>query len=142
MRREASSYWKALAAVAVVSAVANAVVTNVFVAVMTPANWGERVIPALGWSLLLTALTTLFVLIGTVWLRSRHARPRWLLALLASAGPAVAWTIIGLFVGDWLFPVYAFYGLGAGIVAGGVLTACLTVLGQLGAKRPVTVDSA
>lgn len=51
MRGEASTYWKALATVAVVGALGNAVVANVFVAAMNPQNWGERTLPALGWAL-------------------------------------------------------------------------------------------
>lgn len=125
--RTAAAYGKALAAVAAVLAVANAVLTIVFVTLMAPEDGIERVVPALGWSLVLTSLTTLTVLIATVWTRRRRVRPAWLAGLLAFAGPAVAWTLIGLVVGDWLFPVYAFYGLAAGIVAGAVFTVGLSV---------------
>lgn len=136
MRRRVSPYWKALAIIAGVLALGNAVATNVLVAAMNPLDSGERILPALGWALVLTALTVLFVLVSTVWLRHGPRSSRWPLALLAFAGPAAAWTIIGLIVGAWLFPLYAFYGLGSGVVAGGVLTLAVRVL------TPVGVDPA
>jgi hypothetical protein len=142
MRGKAASYWKALATTAAVLAIANALVTNAFVATMTPQNWAERALPALGWALVLTALTILSVLVSTVWLLRRTRSHRVLLALLSFAGPAVAWASIGLIIGDWLFPLYAFYGLGAGVVASGVLTLTLRVLAQSDAGRTATVASA
>lgn len=111
------SYWKILGIVAGALTIANAVVTNVFVALMTPQDWAGLALPALGWALLLTALTTFFLLSSTIWLR-RRARP--MRTLLAFVGPATAWSLIGLIVGDWLFPIYAFYGVGVGIIASGV----------------------
>ncbi|KJQ56137.1 hypothetical protein [Microbacterium sp. SA39] len=138
MRAKAATYWKALAITAAVLAIANALVTNAFVVAMTPQNWAERALPALGWALVLAALTTLFVLVSTVWLRRRARSHDWMLALLAFAGPAAAWAIIGLIIGDWLFPLYAFYGLGAGIVASGVFTLALRMLAKLNANGPAT----
>jgi hypothetical protein len=136
MRRGAgSTFWKALAAVAVVSAVGNAVATNVFVATMTPQDWGERILPALGWALVLTLLTVIFVLVSTIWLDPGERSSRWASAVLAVAGPATAWSIIGLVIGGWLFPLYALYGLGAGILASGAFTLALALLTRSGQDR-------
>lgn len=134
MHRQVSAYWKALAIVAGVLALGNAVATNVLVAAMNPLGSGERILPALGWALVLTAVTVLFVLASTVWLRPGPRSSRWPLALLAFAGPAVAWTIIGLIIGAWLFPLYAFYGLGSGVVASVVLTLALGSLARTTGK--------
>jgi hypothetical protein len=136
MRRGAgSTFWKALAAVAVVSAVGNAVATNVFVATMTPQDWGERILPALGWALVLTLLTVIFVLVSTIWLDPGERSSRWTSAVLAVAGPATAWSIIGLVIGGWLFPLYALYGLGAGILASGAFTLAVALLTRSGQDR-------
>lgn len=137
----ASAYGKALAAVAIVAVVANAVATNVFVAAMNPQDWGERVLPALGWALVLAALTTLFVLASTVWLRGGPPLSSWPGALLAFAGPALAWTIIGLIVGAWLFPLYAFYGLGSGVVASVVFVLALRRVWRSGEDREAAPPS-
>ena len=131
----ASAYGKALAAVAVVAVVVNAVATNVFVAAMNPQDWNERVLPALGWALVLAALTTLFVLVSTVWLRGRPQLSSWTGSLLAFAGPAIAWVIIGLIIGAWLFPLYAFYGLGSGVVASVVFILTLRRVQRSGEDR-------
>jgi hypothetical protein len=136
MRRGAgSTFWKALAAVAVVSAVGNAVATNVFVTTTTPQDWGERILPALGWALVLTLLTVIFVLVSTIWLDPGERSSRWASAVLAVAGPATAWSIIGLVIGGWLFPLYALYGLGAGILASGAFTLALALLTRSGQDR-------
>lgn len=131
MREDTSTYWRALATVAVVSALGNAAVTIAFIIAMTPESWTERVLPALGWAVVLTALNLLLVLASTVWLRRRARSSRWRLALLAFVGPAAAWVLLGLVIGAWLFPLYAGYGLGAGVVAGVVFA-----LPRTSAKHP------
>ncbi|PTT21762.1 hypothetical protein DBR36_03300 [Microbacterium sp. HMWF026] len=118
-------YWYVVAGGAVMSVVAAATVSALYNGVMGGGHGAITLSATVGAGLSFGLLTTVFVILGTVWFASKlHTRKGWTIAMSVAA-PVVGWTLFGVFDSGFgpasLFVFYPVVGVIAGVASGTVV---------------------
>lgn len=130
-RTSARVYWRAVVGGAIAGFIAATAALATYYGILTPAVWPASLASAVGGGAAIAAITTVFVVVGTVWFRRSLAnRKGWVIAASAMS-PLAGWTVFGVGVGlagDWLlFVLYPVVGALAAVGAAVIVALALLI---------------